>query len=178
MKKIFNIFCTVVVGTYLSAVGVLPGMFMAANAATIMDSTNQPTSYSRLPACNAARDMSQAAITDGPANPTFGQSVTGGGGSAHVLLMCNGTASTPTWTVFAGGNGGSSGTTVSAPVTASGNYGNGCSGTSCLIYEDTFTASSLDLNKWRAGYYGNLAYLWSEPGGYCGGDPGQYPFSK
>ena len=159
MGQLFDKVATLVVATWLSLGPIVPN----ANATTF-DQTNQPTTFANVPACTANRDMSVASIINGPASPTWGQPVntTNATGTSHVMIMCNGTATTPTWMVYGGGVG--SGTVtpptanIAAPVVAGHTYTS-----SMLLTEDTFSSPTIDQTKWY-NTMGERGFRWSDNG--------------
>ena len=56
----------------------------------------ETTTFSNLPACSSTYVGLAANISDGPASPTWHQTITAGGGTTQMMLYCNGSA----WTVM------------------------------------------------------------------------------
>jgi hypothetical protein len=161
----------------MRAIGIFSALFAAtifsasayATSATIngtIDTRNTPTTFSKLPTCSSSTEGSIAAITDDATSVSWGAPVTGGG-SAHVAVYCDGTF----WQVFGGASGSSPPNTTAvlpAPSTNQGNYATGCSGGSCLTFDDHWTSSSLNTANW----YPAAAICINGSVENCGSSPG------
>lgn len=147
---------------FISSLLTALGISFAAQANTVFDTTNVPQTFSQLggtATCNANNTGARATITDGPAAPSWGTSVTTGGGPSTVALYCNGKG----WQIYAAaapaGGGSVSPAVLAAPTTNQGNYATGCAGGSCLTFDDHWTSPTLNAAAWYAGLYINAQYI-------------------
>jgi hypothetical protein len=110
--------------------------------ASAVDATNTPQTFVQLggaASCSSTHVGSRATITDGPASPSWNVPVTTGGGHSTVAIYCDGT----TWKVSAGGGATPVSVVLTPPSTNQGNYATGCSGATCLTFDDHWTTANL-----------------------------------